>query len=146
MHVSSEDLNLEGRQPSLLRTYWRAIRYLLEAYSSSFSATFQMRSQVQHTQPSIAAIPVCCPAFSDHFRNLGTTTFCDPLTCDRTSLYPFQFHNLFVHRQWSDQDHQQVHHVSLLHPPLQHPPWKYLHTQGNHDSCHPPPLLRCLPL
>src|SRR5664279_3725980 len=114
MHVSSAPLNLEGRQPSLLRTYWRAIRYPLEAYSSSFSATFQIRSQIDHTLPSIAAILVCYPAFSDHFRNLGTTTFCDPLTCDPTSPSHYHFRSLSVHQQWSDQDHQRAHHVPLL--------------------------------
>src|SRR5664279_2677952 len=51
------------------------------------------------------------PSFFRPFRNLGTTTFCDPLTCDPTSPSPFHFHSLFVHQQWSDQDHQRAHHV-----------------------------------
>src|SRR5664279_4368534 len=90
MHVSSAPLILEGRQPSLLHTYWRAIRYPLEACSLSFSATFQIPYQIHHSLPSIAAIPVWYPAFSCHLRNVGTTIFCDPLTCAPTSTSPFR--------------------------------------------------------
>src|SRR5664279_247275 len=126
MHVSSAPLILEGRQPSLLRTYWRAIRYPLEASSLSFSATFQIPCQIHHSLPSIAAIPVCYPAFSCHLRNLGTTISCDPLTCARTSTSPFHFRSLSVHQQWPDQDHQRAH----LMPLLQLPPLQYHRIQG----------------
>src|SRR5215204_4415624 len=128
MHVSSEPLNLEGRQPSLLRTYWRATRYSLETYSSTFSASLQMPSQLHLPVPSISANPVCSPAFSDHHRIRGTAPSCDPLTCDPNSPSLFQFCSDSVHQQWSDQDHQRDHHVPLLHLPLhlplhlQHPP------------------------
>src|SRR6266566_8004282 len=98
MHVSSAPPILEGRQPSLLRMYCRAIRCPLEAYSSLFSTTFQMPYQVHHSLPSIAAIPVWYRTLCCHLRNLGTTLFCDPLTCDRTSTSPFHFRILSVHQ------------------------------------------------
>src|SRR5664279_3447358 len=106
MHVSSAHLILEGRQPSLLRTYWWAIRYPLEAASSLLSATFQIPCQIHRSLPSIAAIPVCYPAFSGHLRNLGTTFSCDPLTSARTPTSHFHFRSLSLHQQWPDQDHQ----------------------------------------
>jgi hypothetical protein len=56
MHVSSAPPILEGRQSSLLRTYWRAIRYPLEASSSQFSAIFQIPCQINQSLPSIAEI------------------------------------------------------------------------------------------
>src|SRR5664279_2289347 len=122
MHVSSAPLILEGRQPSLLRTYWGAIRYPLEASSLIFSATFQIPCQIHHSLPSIASIPVWYPAFSGHLRNLGTTFFCDPLTCAPTSTSRFHFRSLYVHQEWPDQDHQRGAHqqwplLQLL-PPL----------------------------
>jgi hypothetical protein len=63
----------------------------LEAYSSSFSATFQILSQIdlRIPLPSILAIQVCYPAFLDHFGILGIRTFCDPITCDPTSPSPY---------------------------------------------------------
>src|SRR3954463_4944626 len=117
----------KGRQPSLLRTYWRATRYSSGTYSSTFSANFQMMSHLHLPVPSILANPVCSPAFSDYYRILDTTTFCDPLTCDPNSPSPCQFRSVSVHQQWSDQDHQRAHHVPLLHlhltlPHLQHHP------------------------
>src|SRR5664279_5117316 len=119
MHVSSAPLILEGRQPSLLRMYWRAIRCPLEAYYLSFSATFQIPCQIHHSLPSIATIPVWYLAFSCHLRNLGTTIFCDPLTCAPTSTSPFHSRNFSVHQQWPDQDHQLAHLIPLLQlPPL----------------------------
>src|SRR6266567_7882389 len=121
MHVSFEPLNLEDRRPSLLRTYCRATRYALEACSSSFSATSQILSLIHLPVPSISAIPVCFPAFSDHHRIQGTTTFCDPLTCVPISPSLFQFRGFSVHQQWSDQDHQRAHHVPPLHLPLRLP-------------------------
>src|SRR3989337_1312077 len=120
MHVSFAPLILEGRQPSLLRTYCWAIRYPLEASSLSFSATFQIPCQIHHSLPSITAIPVWYPAFSCHLRNLGTTIFCDPLTCASTLTSPFHFRSFSLHQQWPDQDHQRAHLMPLLHslPPL----------------------------
>src|SRR5664279_1485876 len=91
----------------------------LEAYSLSFSATFQIPCQIHHSLPSIAAIPVWYPAFSCHLRNLGTTIFCDPLTCAPTSTSPFHSRSFSVHQQWPDQDHQRAHLMPLLQlPPL----------------------------
>src|SRR3989337_16300 len=99
MHVSSAPLTLGGRQPSLLRTYCRAIRYPLEASSLTLSATFQILCQIHHSLPSIAAIPVWYPAFSYHLRNLGTTISCDPLTCAATSASRFHLRSFSLHRQ-----------------------------------------------
>src|SRR3954471_19386167 len=100
MHVSSAPLTLEGRQPSLLRTYSRAIRCPLEAYSLSLPAIFQIPCQIHHSLPSIAAIPVWCPTFSCQLRNLGTTISCDPLTCAATSSSPFHLLSFSLHLQW----------------------------------------------
>src|SRR5664279_5179643 len=127
MHVSSARLILEGRQPSLLRTYWRAIRYPLEAASSPFSATFQIRSQSHHSLPSISEILVWYPAFYGHLRNSGTTICCDPLTSARTSTSPFQFRSQTLHQQWPDQDRQRAH-LAPLH--LQLPQLQYHRIQG----------------
>src|SRR3989337_4259756 len=119
MHVFSAPLILEGRQPSLLRTYCRAIRCLLEASSLTFSATFQILCQIHHSLPSIVAIPVWYPAFSCHLLNLGTTISCDPLTCVPTSTSPFHFRSFSLHQQWPDQDHQRAHLMPFLQlPPL----------------------------
>src|SRR3989337_2184207 len=104
MHVSSAPLILEGRHPSLLRTYSRAIRCPLEASSLTLSATFQIPCQIHHSLPSIAAIPVWYPAFSCHLCNLGTTIFCDPPTCAPTSTSPFHVRSFSLHQQWPDQD------------------------------------------
>src|SRR6266511_2430883 len=117
MHVSSAPLILEGRQPSLLRTYSREIRYPLEASSLTLSATFQIPCQIHHSLPSIAAIPVWCTAFSCQLRNLGTTISCDPLTCDVTSSSPFHLSSFSLHRQWPNLDHLRAHlrpHLQLL--------------------------------
>src|SRR3989337_100442 len=114
MHVSSAPLILEGREPSLLRTYCQAIRYPLEASSSLFSATSQIPCQINHSLPSIAAIPVWYPALCCHLCNLGTTIFCDPLTCAATSTSPFHFRSFSLHQQWPDQDHQRAHLMPLL--------------------------------
>src|SRR3990170_4798107 len=99
MHVSSAPLILEGREPSLLRTYCQAIRYPLEASSSLFLVASQIPCEIHHSLPSIAAIPVPYRALCCHLRNLGTTLFCDPLTRDRTSTSPFHFCILSVHQQ-----------------------------------------------
>src|SRR3989337_426243 len=114
MHVSSAPLILEGRQPSLLCTYSRAIRCPLAASSLTLSATFQIPCQIHHYLPSIAAIPVWCPAFSCQLRNLGTTISCDPLTCAATSASPFHLRSFSLHQQWPDQDHQWAHLRPLL--------------------------------
>src|SRR3954462_13594651 len=114
MHVSSAPLTLEGRQPSLLRTYSRAIRCPLEAYPLSLPATFQIPCQIHHSLPSIAAIPVRGPAFSCHLRNSGTTIFCDPLTCAATSSSPNHLRSFCLHRQWPALDHQRAHLMPLL--------------------------------
>src|SRR3990170_6589796 len=120
MHVASTPLILEGRQPSLLRTYSRAIHCPLEASSLTLSATFQIPCQIHHYLPSIAAIPVWCPAFSCQLRNLGTIIFCDPLTCTPTSTSHFHFRSFSLHQQWLDQDHHRAHLMPLLQvlPPL----------------------------
>src|SRR3989337_3311403 len=99
MHVSSAPLILEGREPSLLRTYCQAIRYPLEASSSLFSVASLIPCRINHSLPSIAAIPVWYRALCCHLHNLGTTVFSDPLTCDRTSTSPFHFGILSVHQQ-----------------------------------------------
>src|SRR3990170_4990518 len=99
MHVSSAPLILEGRQPSLLRTYCQAIRYPLEASSLSLSASLQIPCQLHHSSPSIAAIPAWYPAFSGHLHNLDTTISCDPLTCASTSTSPCHFHSFSLHQQ-----------------------------------------------
>src|SRR3990170_607554 len=109
MHVSSAPLILEGRQPSLLCTYSRAIRCPLEASSLTLSTTFQIPCQIHHSLPSIAAIPVWCPAFSCQLRNSGTTISCDPLTCAATSSSPFHLRSFSLHRQWPNLDHQWAH-------------------------------------
>src|SRR3954462_8579806 len=116
MHVSSVPLILEGRQPSLLRKYWRAVRYPLEAASSLSSTTFQIPCQAHRPLPSIAAIPVCCLDFCGHLRNRGTTICCDHLTSAQISTSPFRYHILPLHQQWPDQDHHLAHmmHVLLL--------------------------------
>src|SRR5918995_2335992 len=106
MHVSSAPLTLEGRQPSLLRTYSRAIRCPLEAYPLSLLATFQIPCQIHHSLPSIAAILVWCPTFSCQLRNSGTTISCDPLTCAATSSSPNQLHSFSLHREWLELAHQ----------------------------------------
>src|SRR6266516_5524944 len=108
MHVSSAPLILEGRQPSLLRTYSRAIHLPLEASSLTLSASFQIPCQIHHSLSSIAAIPVWCPAFSCQLCNSGTTISCDPLTCAATSSSPFHLRNFSLHRQLPDLDHQQA--------------------------------------
>src|SRR3989337_324049 len=113
MHVSSAPLILEGREPSLLHTYCQAIRYPLEASSSLFSVAAQIPCQIHHSRPSILAFPVWCRALCCHLRNLGTTVFCDPLTCDRTSTPPFDFRILSVHQQSPGEDHQRAHLVLL---------------------------------
>ena len=113
MHVSYARLILKGRQPSLLRTYWRAIRYPLEASSSLFSETFQIPCQSHRSLPSIAAISLCYPVFSGHLRNLVTTVCCDTLTCERISTSHFQYRSLSLHQQWPDQDHQPAHLMPL---------------------------------
>src|SRR3990170_7381330 len=97
MHVSSAPLILEGREPSLLRTYCQEIRYPLEASSSLFSVASQIPCWINHSLPSIAAIPVWYRALCCHLRNLGTTIFCDPLTCAPTSTSPFHFRILSGH-------------------------------------------------
>src|SRR3990170_6899793 len=102
MDVSSAPLILEGRQPYLLHTYYCAIRCPLEASSLTFSATFQIPCQIHHSLPSIAAIPVWCPAFSCHLCNLGTIISCDHLTCAATSASPFHLRSFSLHRQWPD--------------------------------------------
>src|SRR3989337_3060619 len=137
MHVSSAPPILEGRQPSLLRTYCRAIRCPLEASSLTLSTTSQIPCQIHHSLPSIAAIPVWYLACSCHLRNLGTTISCDPLTCATTSTSPFHLRSFSLHQQWPDQDHQRAH----LMPLLQFlPPLYYHRIQGTRgqDSCHHP--------
>src|SRR3989337_2256922 len=99
MHVSSAPPILEGIRPSLMRTYCRAIRYPLEASSSIFLVASQILCQAQHSLPSTAAIPVWYQALCCHLRNCGTTLFCDPLTCDRTSTSPFHFRTVSLHEQ-----------------------------------------------
>src|SRR3989337_4396235 len=99
MHVSSAPPILEGIEPALLRMYCRAIRYPWEASSSLFSVASQIRYQIHHCLPSIAVIPVWYRALCCHLRILGTTLFCDPLTCGRTSTSPFHFGILSVHQQ-----------------------------------------------
>src|SRR4051812_39257690 len=125
MHVSSPPPILEGIRPSVLCKYYREIRYPLEASSSIFSVVSQILCQAQHSLPSTAAIPVRYRALCCHLRNWGTTLFCDPLTCDRTSASPFNFRIASLHRQLPDGDHHhQAHrlvplHLQRLHP-LQH--------------------------
>src|SRR6266536_851644 len=99
MHVSSSPPILEGIQPSLPRTYCRAIRYPLEASSSIFSIGSQILCQAHHSLPSTVAIPVRYRALCCHLRNWGTTLFCDPLTCDRTSGSLFHFRTVSLHQQ-----------------------------------------------
>src|SRR3954464_9719940 len=38
-------------------------------------------------------------SFVLHLRNWGTSLFCDPLTCDRTSASPFDFRTVSLHQQ-----------------------------------------------
>src|SRR6266536_921839 len=114
MHVSSAPLILEGRQPSLLHTYSRAICCPLEASYLTLSASFQIPCQIHHSLPSIAAILVWCPTFSCHLSNLGTTISCDPLTCAATSASPFQLRCFSLHWQWPSQDNQRAHLMPLL--------------------------------
>src|SRR5664279_18742 len=99
MHVSSAHLILEGREPSLLRTYCQAIRYPLEASASLFSVNSQMPCQSHRSVPSISATPVWYRALCCHLRNLGTTTFCDHVTCRPTSTSPIHFRSLPLHQQ-----------------------------------------------
>src|SRR3954468_1804739 len=99
MHVSFAHLIPEGRESSLFRTYSREVCYVLETLASLFSASFQMRSQLDHTLPSIAAIPVWYRALCCHLRNLDTTISCDLLTCPPTSNSPFLFHSLALHHK-----------------------------------------------
>src|SRR5512141_3381746 len=105
MHVSFSPLTLEGRQPSLLRTYSRAIRCPLEAYSLSLPATFQIPCQIHHSLPSIAAIQVWCPTFFCQLRNSGTTISCDPLTCVATSSSLDHLLRFSLYRPWHELDH-----------------------------------------
>src|SRR5215216_5577759 len=77
----------------------RAIRYPLEASSSIFSVASQILCQAHHSLPSTAAIPVRYRALCCHLRNWGTTLFCDPLQCDRTSASPFHFRTVSLHQQ-----------------------------------------------
>src|SRR3990170_3381141 len=104
MHVSSAPPILYDIELSLLRTYYRAIRYPLEASSSLFSVASQIRCQIHHCLPSIAAILVWYRALCCHLRNLGTTLFCDPLTCDRTSTSPFHFPIFSFIQQYPGED------------------------------------------
>src|SRR3989337_1317676 len=106
MHVSSAPPILEGIEPALLRMYCRAIRYPLETSSSIFAVASQIRCQIHHCLPSIAAVPVWYRALCCHLHNLGTTLFCDPLTCAATSTSHFHFRSFSLHQQWADQDHQ----------------------------------------
>src|SRR3989337_3791020 len=99
MHVSSAPPILEGIQPSLLHTYCWAIRYPLEAYSLIFSVASQILCQVHHSLPSTAAILVWYRALCCHLRNWGTTFFCDPLTCDRTSTWHCLFASTMTRRR-----------------------------------------------
>src|SRR3954468_8286835 len=99
MYVSSAHLILDGRESSLLRTYSREVRYALETLASLFSASLQMRSQLDHTLPSIAAIPVWYRVLCCHLCNLGTTISCDLLTCPLTSTSHFLFHSLALHQK-----------------------------------------------
>src|SRR3954469_4170664 len=89
MHVSFAHLIPEDRESSLLRRYSREVRYVLETSASLFSASFQMRCQLDHTLPSIATIPVWYRALCCHLHNLGTTISCDLLTCPLTSTSHF---------------------------------------------------------
>src|SRR3954462_8729571 len=98
MHVSFAHLIPEDRESSLLRRYYREVRYVLETSASLFSASFQMRSQLDHTLPSIATIPVSYRALCCHLHNLGTTISCDLLTCPLTSTSHFLFHSLALHQ------------------------------------------------
>src|SRR3954471_7253442 len=100
MHVSSAYLILEGREPFfLLRMYCQEIPYPLEASSSVFSVTYQNPCQVYHSLPSIAAIPVWYQALCYcYLHKLGTTIFCDQLTCAPTSTSHLQL-LLYVHQQ-----------------------------------------------
>src|SRR3954468_8047921 len=99
MHVSSAPLILEGRQPCLLRTYFQANRYPLEASSLSLSAILQIPCWLHHSSPSIAAIPAWYPAFSGHLHNLDTIISCDPLTCVSTSTFSCHFCHFSLHQQ-----------------------------------------------
>ena len=151
MHVSSAPLILEGRHPSFLHTYCRAIRCPLEASSLTLSTTFQIPCQLHHSLPSIAAIIVWCPTFSCQLRNLGTTISCDPLTCAATSASPFHLRSFSLLRHWPDLDYQRAHLMPLLQllpalPAKLIPPLLYHRIQGTHgpDSCRRPLLLHCL--
>src|SRR3954465_7619670 len=99
MHRVSAHLILEDRESSLLRRYSQEVRYVLESSASLFSAYFQMRSQLDHTLPSIATISVWYRALCCHLHNLGTTISCDLLTCPPTSTSHFLFHNLALHKK-----------------------------------------------
>src|SRR4051812_14344730 len=105
MHVSSAPLTLEGRHPSLLRHLRNSLSLL---------ATFQIPCQIHHSLPSIAAIPVWCPAFSCHLRNSGTPIFCDPLSCAATSSSPNHLCSFSLHRQWPGLGHQRAQLMPLL--------------------------------
>src|SRR5215216_7711993 len=91
--------NPRGQVSSLLRTYSREVRYVLETSASLFLASFQIRSQLDHTLPSIAAILVWYRALCCHLHNLGTTISCDLLTCPLTSTSHFLFHSLALHQK-----------------------------------------------
>src|SRR3954469_1530069 len=122
MHVSSPPPILEGIRPSLLRMYCRAIRYPLEVSSSIFSVASQILCQAHHYLFSTAAIPVRYRALCCHLRNWGTTLFCDPLTCDRTSASPFHVRTVSLYQQSPGRDHYPAHrlvHLDLQLPPLQ---------------------------
>src|SRR3954449_7454558 len=99
MHVSFAHLILEDRESSLLRRYSREVRYVLETSASLFLASFQMRSQLDHTLPSIATIPVWYRDLCCHFQNLGITISCYLLTCPLTSFSYFLFHSLALHQK-----------------------------------------------
>src|SRR5664279_383510 len=144
MHVSSAHLILEGRESSLLRTYCQSIRYPLEASSSLFSVTSQIPCQINQSLPSIAAIPVWYRALCCHLRKLGTTFFCDLLTCAPTATSHLHFLLLSMHQRWPDEDHHLTR-AHLVPHHLQLPPLHYHRIQGTYDSCHRSLLLRCLP-
>src|SRR4051812_12533358 len=115
MHVSFAHLILEDRESSLLRRYSREVRYVLETSASLFSASFQMRSQLDHTLPSITAILVWYRALCCHLHNLSTTISCDLLTCPLTSTSHFVFHSLALHKKWPYQVYQRSHLMPVLH-------------------------------
>src|SRR3954463_1879872 len=83
----------------LLRTCCQAIRYPWETSSSVFSVTDQNPCHIYHSPPSIAAIPVWYQALCYcYLHKLGTTIFCDLLTCAPTSTSHLQL-LLYVHQQ-----------------------------------------------